>query len=202
MYVPENPHVGGEAFGVLQRKAGPLGWSLVSVVTAQHARTLEWLASPPWVNPARISFYGLSCGGKTAMRVPAILPGYRLSICSADFKEGPVKCAAEDARFSYLYTTEYGMYEFDLRQTCNYAEMAGLIAPRPFMVERGHHDGVGLDPWVAYEHAKVRRLYTILGLPERTDIAFLDGGHRIDGRAFFAFLRRQLGDPRAPRAVP
>ena len=25
------------------------------------------------------------------------------------------------------------------------------IAPRPFMVERGHDDGVGLDEWVAFE---------------------------------------------------
>ena len=50
------------------------------------------------------------------------------------------------------------MFEFDLGSTFNYAEMAGLIAPRPFMVERGHHDGVGPDEWVAYEYAKVALL--------------------------------------------
>ena len=37
------------------------------------------------------------------------------------------------------------MSEFDLGNTFNYAEMAALIAPRPFMVERGHDDGVGID---------------------------------------------------------
>lgn len=45
-------------------------------------------------------------------------------------------------------------------QTFNYAEMAMCIAPRPFMVERGHDDGVGLDHWVGSEFAKVQRGYT------------------------------------------
>ena len=37
--------------------------------------------------------------------------------------------------------------------------MAYLIAPRPFMVERGHFDTVAPDETVAYEFAKVRHLY-------------------------------------------
>jgi hypothetical protein len=37
-------------------------------------------------------------------------------------------------------------------------EMAALMVPRPFMVERGHHDGVAPDEWVASEYAKVRWL--------------------------------------------
>ena len=64
-----------------------------------------------------------------------------------------------------MFTGEYEMYEFDLGNTFNYAEMAALIAPRPFMVERGHDDGVGIDEMVAYEYAKVRRLYAELKIP-------------------------------------
>jgi hypothetical protein len=85
------------------------------------------------------------------------------------------------------------MYEFDLAHTCNYAELAGLIAPRPFMVERGHRDGVSVDEWVAYEYARVRRRYADLGIPERTAIEFFEGGHRILGQGTFAFLDRHLG---------
>ena len=54
---------------------------------------------------------------------------------------------------------EYEIFEFDLGSTFNYAEMAALIAPRPFMVERGHFDGVAPDETVAYEFAKVCHLY-------------------------------------------
>src|SRR5207249_7392017 len=64
-----------------------------------------------------------------------------------------------DSPYSYLYTGEYEMVEFNLGHTFNYSEMAALIAPRPFMVERGHNDGVAPDEWVAYEYAKVRRCY-------------------------------------------
>ena len=67
-----------------------------------------------------------------------------------------------------------------------------MIAPRPFMVERGHDDGVGLDHWVAYEYAKVRRGYTKLGLAEQTEIEWFAGPHTINGVGTFAFLRRHL----------
>jgi hypothetical protein len=51
--------------------------------------------------------------------------------------------------FIYMFTGEYDMFEFDLGHTFNYAERSWLICPRPFMVERGHHDGVAPDEWVA-----------------------------------------------------
>ena len=61
--------------------------------------------------------------------------------------------------YSYVWGGEYEIFEFDLGSTFNYAEMAALIAPRPFMVERGHFDGVAPDEAVAYEFAKVYHLY-------------------------------------------
>jgi hypothetical protein len=91
-----------------------------------------------------------------------------------------------------MYTGEYEMPEFNLGNTFNYAELASLMIPRPFMVERGHRDGVGIDEWVAYEYAKVRRLYTFLGTGERTTIEFFNGPHRIHGVETFEFLRRWL----------
>ena len=59
------------------------------------------------------------------------------------------------------------------------------MVPRPFMVERGHEDGVAPDEWVAYEYAKVRRLYDRLNLGETYD-------HRV--------LQRRPRNPR-PRHV-
>ena len=70
----------------MQRKANPLKASLFSVIIAQHSRILDWLGTLPFVDAKRIGFYGLSYGGKTAMRVPAVLPGYALSICSGGFQ--------------------------------------------------------------------------------------------------------------------
>jgi hypothetical protein len=94
-----------------------------------------------------------------------------------------------------MFTGEYEMPEFDLGNTFNYGEMAGLIAPRPFMVERGHDDGVAPDEWVAHEFAVVRRLYVRLGIADRTEIEFFDGGHQINSAGTFSFLHRHLNWP-------
>jgi len=192
---PHNPYRGGERFRRLQRKANPLGQSLFAVIIAQHHQWLRWLGEQPFVDASRIGLYGLSYGGKTAMRVPALLDGYALSICSGDFNDWIRKNVSVDFPGSYMFTGEYEMPEWNLGETFNYAELAALIAPRPFMVERGHNDPVGRDEWVAYEYAKVRRLYDALGIGERTEIEFFNGPHTIHGRGTFAFLHRHLRWP-------
>jgi dienelactone hydrolase len=196
VYAPQNPYIGHDKFRVLQRKANPLGLSLFSFIVRQHERTLDWLATLPNVDPERMAFYGLSYGGKTAMRVPALVSRYCLSICSGDFNEWIRKNVSLDYPSSYMFSGEYEMPEFNLGHTFNYAEMAALIAPRPFMVERGHNDGVGIDEWIAYEYAKVRRLYSRLQIPERTEIEFFAGGHEIHGQGTFRFLQKHLNWPK------
>ena len=195
-FAPQNPYIGKDRFRLIQRKAHPLKLALFSFILGQHQRLLEWLAQLPFVDPERIGFYGLSYGGKTAVRIPPLLDGYALSICSADFNEWVWKNTSVEARYSYMITQEYDMIEFNLANVANYAELAMLMAPRPFMVERGHADGVAPDEWVAYEYAKVRRFYaTQMRLPERTTIEFFDGPHTINGKGTFEFLRRHLRWP-------
>jgi len=197
VYAPQNPYYGKNEFRQLQRKANPLKLSLFSFIIRQHQRTLDWLETLPNVDPKRIALYGLSYGGKTAMRVPAIEKRYCLSICSGDFNEWIGKNVSVDLDRSYMWTGEYEMYEFDLGNTFNYAEMAYLIAPRPFMVERGHNDGVGTDEMVAYEFAKVRYLYqNRLKLVDRTTIEFFPGGHEILAKGTFDFLKTHLAYPK------
>ena len=130
------------------------------------------------------------------MRVPPLVNGYCLSICSGDFNDWVDKNASTRNPHSYIGTQEYEMFEFNLGDTFNYAEMAALIAPRPFMVERGHQDGVADDETVAWEYATVRRLYAArLHIPEKTQIEWFDGPHTIHGVGTVDFLRRQLRWP-------
>lgn len=195
-FAPQNLTIFGDRFRTLQRKANPLKKTLFSVIVAQHRQIVAWLGSLPFVDPSRIAFYGLSYGGKTAMRVPPLVPGYCLSICSADFNDWVWKNASSRSPYSYVWTGEYEIFEFDLGSTFNYAEMAALIAPRPFMVERGHFDGVAPDEAVAYEFAKVRFLYAArLGLGERARIEWFVGPHSIHGVGTFEFLREHLRWP-------
>ncbi len=198
VFAPQNPYLMGDKFRSLQRKANPMGKTLFSLIVAQHRQIVRWLGELPFTDPNRIAFYGLSYGGKTAMRVPALVEGYCLSICSADFNDWIRKTGSTrpgDDRYSYPFTSEYEIFEFNLGHTFNYAEMAALIAPRPFMVERGHFDGVAPDEWVAAEYSKIRRLYTQLKIPNRTEIEWFPGPHTINGQGTFRFLDKWLGRP-------
>lgn len=196
-FAPQNIYIFKDRFRTLQRKANSVGKTLFSVMVPQHQQIVNWLKTQPNVDPDRIAFYGLSYGGKSAMRIPALVTDYRLSICSADFNEWVLKNASTRHNFSYVWTGEYEIFEFDLGSTFNYAEMAALICPRPFMVERGHFDGVGEDEWVAYEYAKIRHLYQAkLGIGDRTEIEWFVGPHTINGKGTFDFLHKHLDWPK------
>lgn len=199
-FAPQNLYIFEDRFRTLQRKSNPLKKTLFSTIVPQHQQIVNWLGTLPFVDAQRIGFYGLSYGGKSAMRIPPLVPQYALSICSADFNEWVGKNAATAGtagRYSYVWGGEYEIFEFDLGSTFNYAEMAALIAPRPFMVERGHFDGVAPDEMVGWEFGKVKFLYAArLGLGDRCELETFVGPHTINGQGTFDFLHRHLSWPR------
>jgi dienelactone hydrolase len=195
-FAPQNCYIFEDRFRSLQRKANPLGKTLFSVIVPQHQQITDWLKTLPMVDGERIGFYGLSYGGKSAMRIPPLVKNYCLSICSADFNEWVDKNASTRNPHSYVWSGEYEIFEWDLGSTFNYAEMAALIAPRPFMVERGHFDGVASDETVAHEFAKVRHHYAArMGIGDRCEIEWFVGPHTINGKGTFEFLHKHLKWP-------
>ncbi|MFO0905608.1 MAG: prolyl oligopeptidase family serine peptidase [Pirellulales bacterium] len=188
VYAPQNPYRGGDRFRQIQRSANPLGLSLFSFIAAQHERTLDWLAALPMVDGNRIAFYGLSYGGKTAMRVPPLVDRYCLAICSGDFTDWVRVITTNDEPYGYAFTGEYEIPEWNLAHVASYAELAMLMSPRPFMVEQGHRDGGSPTEWTAAEFGKVRRHYDQLGWPARAVCEFFDGPHTIHAQEALKFL--------------
>lgn len=194
-FCPHNLYRGEDRYRWLDRKAESIGCTLWSVIVAQHEQILNWLETLPYVDGKRIAFYGLSFGGETAVRVPTVLEKYCLSICSGDFNQWARKTAATDNTFTFMKSIEWEIPHWNLGNTFDYSEMASLMIPRPFMVERGHLDLVGQDQWVAYEYGRIAWLYAQLGLADRTEIEFFQGGHSINGEGTFKFLHRHLNWP-------
>jgi dienelactone hydrolase len=195
VFAPHNLYRGEDRYRWLSRKANTIRATLFSFILGQHERILEWLGSLPFVDDRRIAFYGLSYGGETAVRIPPLLDKYALSICSGDFNQWTRKVAATDQPWGFMRTIEWEMPYWNWGLTFDYAELAYLMVPRPFMVERGHLDLVGRDQWVAHEYAKVRFLYAQLGMVDRTEIEYFQGGHSIYGQGTLAFLHKHLGWP-------
>ncbi|QDV39105.1 hypothetical protein [Tautonia plasticadhaerens] len=108
-----------------------------------------------------------------------------LSICSGDFNDSTGKVASTDSDYSFMFTIECEFTYFNMSNTFNCAELAYLMVPRPFIVDRGHHEGLAPDEWVAVEYAMVRWVYDNLGLSDRTAIEFFNGGHTINGEGTF-----------------
>jgi len=192
VFAPQNPYVFEDRYRQLQRKANPLKLSLYSVIHAQYEQMFAWFATLPQADVKRVGFIGQSYGGKTAVRVPPVMPQFALAVSTGDFNEGVTKMASTAYPFSFALWDEYEMFEFDLGNTFNYSDLAALMAPRPFMVQRGHADTVGWDEFVGYEYALVRRAYSLLKIPARTEIDWFDGGHEIDLEPAMAFFDRFL----------
>jgi hypothetical protein len=197
VYAPYNPNkLLQEEFRQLQRKGNPLKKTVFGIFAANHQRVLRWLKQREHVDGERMAFYGLSYGGKTAMRVPPVIEDYCLVICSGDFNDYlPKVTSPRSDKNTFMFGDAYENVQFNLGNTFNYAEMAALIAPRPFMVEHGYKDRVAPLEWAAAEYSKVQKLYFHLGIPEKTEMAYFDGPHMIHGEATFDFLHRHLNWP-------
>ncbi len=126
------------------------------------------------------------------MRVPQRLGRYALSICAGDFNAWVWKRTTVLAQQSCMLTKECDMYEFNLANIVNQAELAELLAPRPFMVERDHEDPVRIKEMLPFEYARVRRFYDVLGRGDETEIELFNDPHEIHGVGTFAFLKRHL----------
>jgi dienelactone hydrolase len=198
VYAPQNPCVGRDHFRIIQRMAHPLNLSINSFILGQNEQTLNWLVDQPFVDPKRIGFYGMSYGGKAAIRVPPLLDRYALSICSGDFNDAVWSMTSVTSKSSFMFDDSYDLYEFNFSSAIGYAELANLMAPRPFMVERGHSDGTSVDERVAFEYARVERFYNQLGIADRTAIEYFNGAHTIHGKGTFDFLCKHLHLRKSP----
>lgn len=197
-FVPHNLYRTESRYRPLNRKANSVKATLYSFLVHQHDQILRWLNTLDFVDGKRIAFYGNSFGGETALRVPPVLEGYALSICASYFNQWTRKAAGADYQFSYIFTDEWEVPVFNAGHTFDHSELAYLMVPRPFMVERGHHDHVAHDEWVAHEYARVRRLYAMLGLADRTAIEFFQGGHGMRLEGTLDFLHKHLAWPKKP----
>ena len=192
VYAPQNLYTLGDKFPLLHRLGHPIKLSMWSIMIGQHQQVIRWLRDLPFVAPEKIGFYGLSYGGKAAVYLAAVIEDYALAICSGDWTERVWKNSNLLSEYSFPYRENFPQMEFNIGATFNYAELSGLIAPRPFMVERGHYDGVSPDEWVAYEFARTRWLYNHLGIGDRAEIEFFPGIHEMKKQGTFRFLQKHL----------
>lgn len=146
---------------------------------------IDYLETRPEVDPQRIGMMGLSQGGTMTTFTAAAEP----RIKAADII-GYVNPWAEfgirRANFcgSQIVPHLYRFLDTD--------DIAGLIAPRPLLVEMGIHDDCFPIQDLLAGYGGIRRIYDAAGVADRLWADVHPGGHAFSGGRAFDFFREYL----------
>jgi dienelactone hydrolase len=148
-------------------------------------RAIDLLQSLPQVNPERIGGVGLSQGATHTLFVSALDERVRVAVVSG-------------------YLSTYQRLVLDWLGVCgsqflpsilryaNIGDIACLIAPRPVLFENGTKERVIPFDGAKKEYRRVKRLYEVLGIPERVEMDVFEGDHQFSGRLAFDWVKRWL----------
>ncbi len=180
-----NPFPGRDKCNVNFIKGAMLGiWTLTLNIWDMKC-CIDYLETRPEVNSDRIGMMGLSQGGtmttftsavepriKAADIIDYVNPWYEFAIRRANF------CGSQIVPFVYKY--------FDTD------DIAGLIAPRPLLLEMGIYDTCFYlqDMLVGYEG--VKKIYQAAGVEDRLWTDIHTGAHSFAGNKAIGFFNKYL----------
>ncbi len=180
-----DPFPGRDPCNVNFIKGAILGLWTLTLNIWDMKRCIDYLETRPEVDPQRIGMIGLSQGGTMTTFTAAVEPrikaadisGYINSwkgfgIARANF------CGSQIVPFIYRY--------FDT------ADIAGLIAPRPLLLEMGIYDNCFHIKDLLAGYADVQRIYKAAGAEEHLWQDVHPGPHAFAGNKAFAFFAKYL----------
>jgi dienelactone hydrolase len=146
----------------------------------------DYLQTRPEIDPEAIGAMGISGGGMHTF----------FSTCL----DNRIKAAVISGYFSTFKDSILAMHHCP----CNFvpglgrfgemSDLAGLIAPRPILIEAGIRDNIFPLPAVKKGVAAARKNYALSGAPaDAIELDVFDGRHQISGRLSYDFLARKLG---------
>jgi len=146
---------------------------------------VDYLETRPEVDAGRIGMMGLSQGGTMTTFVSAVEP--RIKAADIIGYVNPWKAFAMDRNAICGSQVVPEIYRF-----FDTHDIAGLIAPRPLLLEMGVQDTCFFikDMLEGYEH--VKRIYEAAGAGEVLYADVHPGGHAFSGRKAFDFFREYL----------
>jgi dienelactone hydrolase len=168
-----------------QMHATMLGIDMLALDLWDLARGLDVLCEHPLVDPTRLGMVGLSQGGTSTLFLSAYDERVRAAVVSGYFSSIKASAAIPwNMCGSQVLRGMLGTFE--------HLDIAALIAPRALLIESGRQDDIFPAATAAAEHDKLAQAYATLGVPERTEIEILEGGHAWHGLRAYPFLEQHL----------
>jgi hypothetical protein len=184
-YDPADVALGHDACDLNYVKGSMLGVYPLTLIVHDMKACVDYLETRPEVDPARIGMMGLSQGGTTTTFTAALEPRIR----AADIigYVNPWAGFGLD-RGNYCGSQVVpGIYRwFDTH------DIAGLIAPRPLLLEMGRQDTCFFIEDLLKGFEGVERIYRAAGVPGRLEADIGEGGHAFVGKKAPGFFRTHL----------
>jgi dienelactone hydrolase len=157
-----------------------VGWRVWDIV-----RTIDYIATRPELDAARVGCMGISGGGTATTFAAAVEPRIRAAMVSGYLN------TFRDSIGSLAHCIDNYV-----PGVLNWAEMhdiAGLIAPRPLFVESGERDNIFPIAASIESFTRVREIYQVFGAADQIEQEVFPGEHSFWGKKGVPFLARHLG---------
>ena len=161
-----------------------LGISVVGLRVFDGMRLLDYLETRSDADTARVGAMGISGGGMHTF----------FSTCLDE----RIKACVVSGYYSTFRDSILAMSHC----ACNYVpglgefgemnDLAGLIAPRPMMVEAGNYDSIFPIQAVRESVNKARSVFEVFGPEVKIETDYFEGRHQISGKRAYRFLQREL----------
>ncbi len=162
-----------------------LGKSIAGLRVLDAMRVVDYLSTRKEIDANSIGAMGISGGGMHAFFSACLDPRIKASVISGYF------CDWRDSILSLFHCT--CNFVPGLLNLGELSDLAGLIAPRPLLVENGTHDPIFPIERVKEAVAKAKRAWKVFGAEDKFETDYFEGRHRINGAKAYEFLANQLG---------
>ncbi len=161
-----------------------LGKTVIGLRVWDVMRTLDYIGSRPEPMVIGTGCLGLSAGGTTTLFATALEPRITVAVISGYFNTFRASLMAiVHCECNYIP----GILEY-----AEMSDVAGLIAPRPLLIESGTDDPIFPVEATEAAYRELQCVYELLGVPERLDKDIFSGEHQFSGRKAFDWLARWL----------
>jgi dienelactone hydrolase len=180
-----DPEIEGANRDLLDRRLRTLGTSIIAMelqMIIESTKTM--LRHRPEIDAGRIGMTGLSWGGFYTLHVAALFPEVKVAVPSGNFREheGVLNRVDDPAK-----RVDHNHFEL-----FGNAQVAGMVCPRPLMVQMGAEDTLFDLEGVRREAKKASFYYEKLGISDRFEYSEHSGGHVFENESIFEFFRKHL----------
>jgi dienelactone hydrolase len=165
--------------------ASMLGHSALGLRLWDAMRAVDYLDTCAEVDLGRLGVMGISGGGMHAFFSMALDTRIAAGVISGYF------CQWQSSLLAIHHCP--CMFVPGLMKLGELSDLAGLLAPRPVLVEAGTHDEIFPLPGVKEAVRQAGRAWEVLGAPGALQTDYFEGRHRISGAKAYDFLTGQLG---------